>query len=163
MRCARLSATAILLSFSGVIPALAQGHAWETYADARGTRIEYPADVFPMARDVGEDGVGQVFTTRDGRARLQMYSIPNSQALSPEQFMRNQFPVPRSTLTYDRVTPTFFAISSRRKGMIVYLRCNFSSNAGGSLHCVDLRYPVNEKRAWDAIVTRVSLSVRPRP
>jgi hypothetical protein len=30
------------------------------------------------------------------------------------------------------------------------------------IHCVDLRYPRGEKRAWDRIVTRISLSLRPR-
>jgi hypothetical protein len=30
------------------------------------------------------------------------------------------------------------------------------------IHCIDLQYPRREKRAWDAIVTRISLSLRPR-
>jgi hypothetical protein len=102
-----------------------------------------------------------VFTTRDGRARLHVYSIPNSKALSPAGFMRSEFPASRSTLSYDRVTRNFFAISRRRAGMIVYMRCNFSDNAGGTLHCVDLRYPAREKRAWDGVVTRISRSLRP--
>ena len=33
---------------------------------------------------------------------------------------------------------------------------------GGLIHCVDLRYPRGEKRAWDAIVTRISLGLGPR-
>ncbi len=47
--------------------------------------------------------------------------------------------------------------------MIVYMRCNFSRAREGSLHCVDIRYPQNEKVAWDNIVTRISRSVRPLP
>ena len=75
--------------------------------------------------------------------------------------MRSHFPAPRSTLTYDRVARNFFALSTRREGMIVYLRCNFSSARGETLHCVDIRYPVNEKRDWDGVVTRISRSLRP--
>ena len=92
-----------------------------------------------------------------------MYSIPNSNALSPAAFMRSQFPGQRSSLSYDREAHNFFAISRRRGPLIAYLRCNFSQNAGGTLHCVDLRYPASEKRAWDGIVTRISRSVRPLP
>jgi hypothetical protein len=42
--------------------------------------------------------------------------------------------------------------------MIYYSRCNFG---GAAIHCFDLAYPQAEKRAWDAIVTRISLSLRP--
>jgi hypothetical protein len=62
---------------------------------------------------------------------------------------------------YRRVTPSFFAISAEREGMIYYSRCNFSTLRGATIHCFDLVYPQSEKRAWDAIVTRISLSLRP--
>ena len=134
---------------------------WAEFADARGTRVEYPQDLFSVPK--AEDVPGKVFTTRDGRARLHIFAMDNPQALSPRGFMRSQFPAARSTLTYDRVARNFFAISTRRDGMIVYLRCNFSSTSAGSLHCVDIRYPVGEKRAWDGTVTRISRSLRPLP
>jgi hypothetical protein len=134
---------------------------WATYTDARGTRIAYPQDLF--SERVDAEGGGQAFATRDGRARLHMFSMDNPKRLSPPEFMRNYFPGPRSNLTYDRVARNFFAVSTRREGMIVYLRCNFSSARGGTLHCADIRYPIHEKRDWDGIVTRISRSVRPLP
>ena len=140
-------------------PAAAQHH-WEQYTDGRGTRIEYPADLF-VTPERAE--IGKAFVTRDGRARIHMYSMPNPKALGPREFMRSQFPASRSILTYDRVTRNFFAISTRLDGMIVYMRCNFSRAREGTLHCVDIRYPQNEKVAWDNIVTRISHSVRPLP
>jgi hypothetical protein len=45
--------------------------------------------------------------------------------------------------------------------MIYYRRCNFSQRRGPSIHCFDLVYPEGKKRAWDEIVTRISLSLRP--
>ena len=141
-------------------PVWAQGR-WAVYTDSRGTRIEYPQDVF--SERLGAEGGGQVFATRDRRARLHLFSMDNPKRLSPREFMRNYFPASRSTLTYDRVARNFFAVSTRREGMIVYLRCNFSSARGGTLHCADIRYPINEKRDWDGIVTRISRSVRPLP
>jgi hypothetical protein len=151
---------------SGVFLAVASSsciaqHRWAEYSDARGTRVEYPQDLFSVRK--GAEGGGHVLVTRDGRARLHMYSMDNPKALAPREFMRSHFPASRSTLTYDRVARNFFALSTRREGMIVYLRCNFSSLRGGTLHCVDIRYPVSEKRDWDGIVTRISRSVRPLP
>jgi hypothetical protein len=90
-----------------------------------------------------------------------MFAMKNPKALAPREFMRSYFQAPRSSLSYDRVARNFFALSTRREGMIVYLRCNFSSARAAWLHCVDIRYPQSEKRAWDRIVTRISRSVRP--
>jgi len=143
--------------------AQAQSHSWTAYRDERGTRVDYPRDIFSVARGRGEGGVGHVFESGDGRARMHVYSIPNTNALSPAQFLRSRFPTSRSALSYDRVARNFFAVSSRRGDTIVYLRCNFSGSAGGTLHCVDLRYPAREKRAWDGVVTRISRSLRPLP
>jgi hypothetical protein len=124
-------------------------------------RVEYPQHIF--SERAGLEGGGPVYRSRDGRARLHMLSMENPKGLSPREFMRSHFPAPRSTLTYDRVARNFFALSTRREGMIVYLRCNFSSARGETLHCVDIRYPVNEKRDWDGVVTRISRSLRPLP
>ena len=142
------------------VPVLAQNR-WTEYTDARGTRVEYPQDLFSERK--GTESGGQVLATRDGPGRLHMYSMDNPNALAPKAFMRSYFPASRSTLTYDRVARNFFALSMRREAMIVYLRCNFSSTRGGTLHCVDIRYPQNEKRAWDGFVTRISRSLRPLP
>jgi hypothetical protein len=146
---------------AGNTPGAAQGNSWSVYRDNRGTRVEYPAGIFSVSTGRVDGGVS--LARADGRAHVQMFSIPNPKALSPASYMRSQFPGDRSRLTYDRVARNFFAISIRQAGMIKYLRCNFSSNAGGTLHCVDLHYPADEKRAWDGIVTRMSLSLRPLP
>ena len=134
---------------------------WAIYRDAQRTSVEYPQDVFSVEQEPSEQEPGRVFSTEDGRARLHVYSVPNVNALSPGAFVRANFPSQRSTLTYDRVSRDFFAVSTRRDGMIVYLRCNFSSGSASSLHCVEIRYPANEKRDWDGIVTRISRSLRP--
>ena len=47
-------------------------------------------------------------------------------------------------------------MSSFRNGKIWYDRCNFSR---GLVHCVLINYPATEERAWDDIVTRISLSL----
>jgi hypothetical protein len=54
------------------------------------------------------------------------------------------------------VTPRFFAISSYKGDQVSYDRCNFSRRL---VHCVLINYPAREERAWDGIVTRISLSL----
>jgi hypothetical protein len=155
--------SAILIAGAGASAARAESAAatWAIYRDAQGTSVEYPRDVFSVEQEPSEQEPGRVLSTEDGRARFHVYSLPNPNALSPGAFMRANFRAQRSALTYDRVSQNFFALSTRRDGMIVYLRCNFSSARASTLHCVDIRYPVNEKRDWDGIVTRISRSLRP--
>ena len=64
-------------------------------------------------------------------------------------------------MDYVRVTRSFVAGAAVHEGTIYYSRCNFSRKSGGTIHCFDLKYPASEKRAWDKIVTRMSLSLGP--
>jgi hypothetical protein len=64
-------------------------------------------------------------------------------------------------LDYQRIARSFFAISMERGELIYYSRCNFSGGMRRVTHCFDLVYPQEEKRAWDPVVTRISLSLRP--
>jgi hypothetical protein len=134
---------------------------WTTYADAAGTRVEYPADVFSQESGRPEIGTGKRFTTADGRAQLSIYTLANSRGQSPASYLKTNMKGPRSKLNYDRVARNFFAVSTNRNGTVLYRRCNFSGNRGGTMHCIDLAYPLSEKRAWDGPVTRISRSLRP--
>jgi hypothetical protein len=134
---------------------------WTTYVDAAGTRVEYPADVFSREGGGPEIGTGKRFSTADGRAHLSIYTLRNSRGQSPASYLRTYMKGPRRTLNYDRVARNFFAVSTNRNGTVLYRRCNFSANRGGTMHCIDRAYPQREKRAWDAPVTRISRSLRP--
>ena len=125
-----------------------------------GTRVEYPANVFAPAGRPGT-GVGQRFERADGRATLSIYSRRNESGETPTTYLRNNLRTERSALDYARISRSFFAISSEREGVILYSRCNFSGRGRGVIHCFDVMYPQAEKRAWDPVVTRISLSLRP--
>ena len=99
---------------------------------------------------------GRTFVTPDGRAALDVYAGPNDRGETPAQLLRRT--VSRSRLTYTRVASNFFAISAPHEGRILYRRCNFDARM---IHCIDLTYPLEEKRAWDETVTRISRSLRP--
>ena len=134
---------------------------WRTFEVAEfGTRIQYPAGIFTPAGKP-EKGLGQRFERADGRAVLSIYSRPNEAGENPKTYLRNNLRMDRSALDYVRIARSFFAISSERDGVILYSRCNFSGGGRGVIHCFDLKYPQEEKRSWDAVVTRISLSLRP--
>jgi hypothetical protein len=131
--------------------------AWDVLSNAAGAQVAYPRSVFQIdATETDSDRL--LYTTLDGRSRLELFSIPNKRGEIPSRFMR-RVSAEGETFTYQRVTGRFFAASTTRAGLILYRRCNFK---GAMIHCVDLRYPAAEKRKWDDIVTRVSLSLRPR-
>jgi hypothetical protein len=132
---------------------------WTILHDERGTSVQYPREVFPIDAGQGTPQ-GRMFATPDGRARLHVFAIRNERGESPQQFLRRVFPRNRGRLSYDRVSSNFFAVSQPSGARILYRRCNFPGD--GIIRCVDLQYPRSEKRAWDGIVTRISLSLRPR-
>ena len=127
-----------------------------------GTKIDFPTGIFSVPEGKPEAGVGERFSTADGRAMLSIYSRANEAGETPSTYLRNNLRFPRSALDYERVTRSFFAISAVGDGNIYYSRCNFSlSSGGGAIHCFDLMYPEAEKSAWDQVVTRLSRSLRP--
>jgi hypothetical protein len=157
-----------LAALSVVSGAEAQMHArqaaldWQTFLVPEfGTTVDYPASIFSVPDGKAEKGFGQRFNSADGRAVLTVYTRENEAGDTPASYLKNNLRTGRSALDYERVTRTFFAISSVRRGLIFYSRCNFSADAGGAIHCFDLVYPQEEKRAWDAVVTRISRSLRP--
>ena len=141
------------------VPVAAQpsaGSRWVTLTNGAGARVEFPPALFPEEKSSG--ATKQSFATADHRGQFEFFSIPNTHGDTPAQFVRR---AERKTerLSYRRVTGNFIAASTVRGGRILYRRCNFSGNM---IHCIDLRYPAAQKRAWDGVVTRISLSLRPR-
>jgi hypothetical protein len=120
--------------------------------------VEYPSELFSIL-NAGQSPEDSVFTTGDGRARLNIFALRNERDESPAQYLRRVYPGDRKRLDYDRVAPNFFAVSENNGARIFYRRCNFVSR---TIHCIDLSYPRREKQEWDGIVTRISLTLRPR-
>jgi hypothetical protein len=130
---------------------------WQPYAGPEGTRDDLPARLFAKRSGPAEKGVGEEWTTSDGRARLSIYVLRNVDGHSPASYLRRYLTDAPSHIDYKRVTSTFFAVSKVGGDRIFYRRCNFAE----AIHCIELAYPKNEKRAWDPVVTRISLSLRP--
>lgn len=147
---AAILAAAILVS-----PALAEAR-WLTYANERfGTTADYP-DIFSRPNPPPENGDGQGFKTEDGRAELLVYGSFNVENRSPRELMTGNRE-PGVAYRCAAASARGFVQSGTRGSRITYQRCALS---GDILGCVVLSYPQGEKARWDAIVTRVSGSLR---
>ena len=154
-----IAALAALLLSSA---AAAQRPDWQVFVEPQfGTRIDYPADVFAVSGGASERGIGERFRSADGEAVLDVYSLPNTDNVTPAAYLRANLQVPRGQIEYERITAAFFAISNARDGVVYYSRCNFSRGRQALISCFDLQYPQAQERAWDDLVTRMSRSLRP--
>ena len=148
-------AAIVLLSIMPLAEATAASLEWRRYAiPATGLSVDVPISIFEEDRGATEGTPGRHLFTKDYRANLTIKSFPNPDNDSPAVFLEKMRPP--ADIQYRRVTPKFFAISSVRNGHTWYNRCN---RANGFMNCVLINYPAAEERQWDAIVTRISLSL----
>ncbi len=164
MRARASAATAILLwgaAHFASAAAARDADGWETYADpASGIRVEYPAFIFSQNLGAPPAGRGVVLGSVDGRAQFAAYALTMKPGDTPAGYLRRNLRIPEAALHYRRVTGRFFAVSGIRDQWIYYGRCNLTGGGAGAAHCMQLMYPKQDKAAWDALVTRVSLSLR---
>jgi hypothetical protein len=133
---------------------------WTALAEkGLGTTMDFPRAVFSMADDDVREGAGRKYRTPDRRGKVAVWTQHNTKHDTPAGYLRRTFAIPRASVDYERFTPDFAVVSGDYGGRVYYIRCNLSPR--GNLHCFDLAYPVQEKKAWDRIVTRMSRSLRP--
>ena len=157
--CGSLAALTLVLSY---LPAAARppdAPGWTTYADGHGTILDFPANVFTVAEGAPPVGNGRRFRSADGRAEVSVYTLPNAEHQTPRAYLSRHLKSDFSKLDYNRVGDRFFAVSGIVRGKTFYSRCNFDGRRG-AMHCLYLDYPAGETHAWDALVTRMSLSLR---
>jgi hypothetical protein len=155
-RCMRARAVLLPLVL-GLYSAMATAGAteWRRYViPSTRASVDVPVTIFSDDAGAPEGGIGRRFVTKDRRADLTVQSVPNPDNDSPATFLAKRRPPPG--IQYKRVTPRFFAVSSIRNDRTWYNRCNL---AKGYMNCVLINYPAAEERQWDAVVTRISLSL----
>jgi hypothetical protein len=145
----------VFLSIISAVGASAASIEWRRYTIGT-TRLSVEVPVTIFSEDAGptEGTMGHQFFTADHRADLTIKSVPNPENDSPAVFLKKMGPP--ANVQYRRVTPRFFAISSIRNGRTWYNRCN---RTHGYMNCILMNYPASEDSQWDAIVTRISLSL----
>jgi hypothetical protein len=153
MRFFFLSSGVVLCLVYGTVEAPAAE--WRRFViPSTGASADVPVSIFPEEAELPDGGIGRRFFTTDHRADLTIQSVANPGNDSPATFLAKRNPPPG--ITYKRVTPSFFAVSSARRDRIWYNRCN---RVVGYLNCILINYPRAEKLQWDGIVTRISLAL----
>jgi len=153
MRSFHLSVGVVLCLVCGTVEAPAVE--WQKFVvSSTGASADIPVSIFDEGAELPDGGIGRRFFTDDRRADLTIQSVANPDNDSPATFLAKRNPPPG--ITYKRVTNSFFAVSSVRKGRIWYNRCN---RVAGYMNCILINYPRAEKPQWDDIVTRISLTL----
>lgn len=133
---------------------------WASYANARfGTTADYPADLFTQRDPPPENGDGVRMHSADDRATLTIYGHYNVENDTPAGYFERV--VDKDGITYRSLTKTYYVVSGQRGADIFYERCNFRKGDRATVDCFEITYPAREKTAWDAIVSRISKSLRP--
>lgn len=154
-------ALTLALSSYGTISIAAAQERWTTYINARfGTTADYPAHLFTQRDPPPENGDGQTFRTADGRARLSIYGAHNAEGDTPQSYLEKYVDLEGVAVGLKRVTARFYAVSGTRGEEIFYDRCNFPAKRDWVIDCFTITYPAADKAAWDAVVTRLSGSLR---
>jgi len=159
-----LSGAALAFALAGLLAAASPAGAletpgWTTYANGYGTLVDFPAKLFPVIEGAPPVGNGRRFRTADGRADVSIYTLPNEERQTPRTYLSRHLKSDLKDLDYNRVSGRFFAVSGIVRGETFYSRCNFEGPRG-AMHCLYMDYPARETRAWDRVVTRMSLSLR---
>jgi hypothetical protein len=121
--------------------------------DRQGTPM--PVEGNKGASMLGPRNPGRVLRPDDGNAGFTFYMQPNIEHDTPTL----RLSAAGTKIDYISVTERVVAVSGVRERRSHYGQCNFPDGPSGPIHCRELVDSKSEKRFWDPIVTRVSLSL----
>lgn len=136
---------------------------WQQYVNAQyGFTLSYPADVF-VPQETPNQSAGQLWLSKDGRARLIASAGPNEAADGLEGYRRYVMTEVFSGARFDYapVGKSWFVVSGTRAAEMFYERVTFF--CGGRLILGwQLIYPTAERAIYDPIIEAIHRSYRPR-
>jgi hypothetical protein len=135
---------------------------WTSYRNARfGFMIAYPTALF-AAEPEKESDQGRAMVTADGRARLLVGALENSDQTSLAEYraflLRESYA--DAAIDYAPVRDRWFVLSGTRDGTMFYERVTFTCG-GRIINSWAMVYPVTERRIYDRVVERVAKSYAP--
>jgi hypothetical protein len=135
---------------------------WTVYHNERfGLEMRYPAAVFNRRR-TSEARDGDLFETADGRAKLLIGALENSEGHSPASYQRfiTRESYPGLRVDYAPVRQSWSVLSGTRGDTMIYEKVMFSC-AGKVISSFALVYPIAERSFYDPIVETIENSFRP--
>jgi hypothetical protein len=158
----RLGVLPALLAAALAVLAPTASHAqakWLTYTNVRfAFAVDYPADAFPSYVE-SDNSDGATFNASGEGVEFRAFGFWNNDHQQPASLLKERYE--GKTLGYSVVKRDYFVASGKQEGRdgaaIFYDRCNL---AGERVICVNLVYPAAQKKKWDAVVSRVTRSLR---
>jgi len=129
---------------------------WAVYRNVYlGFALKYPPDVFALGRHQTDDG-DRLLTSKDGRALLRIFGIPNRTATTLTQYRRSLIAQRYADATFDNTHQqhNWFVLSGRVGEEMFYERVTFSCDRR-SIHGWLLVYPMADRSLFDAIVEEI--------
>lgn len=154
-------ALAAFLSVSAQSRDYARSLGWVDYRnESFGLSLRYPANVFEVER-TAKAGDGQLFISKDGRARLLVGAFSNSDRHSPQSYQTfmSHKSYPGFEVDYAPIGRTWTVLSGKRDGTMFYEKVMFSCG-GTVINSFAMLYPVEHRRAYDAIVEEIEDTFR---
>jgi hypothetical protein len=156
----------LLVVLSGTLPAAALPQAddlgWTPFRNERfGLALRYPAEVFESQRS-SDSGDGDLFETPDGKGRLLVGAIENTDRFTPRSYQafiaRQSYPGLR--IDYAPVGQSWAVLSGTVGQTMVYEKIMFS--CGGSvINSFAMTYPIAERRFYDPLIEAIEDTFRP--
>jgi len=146
-----------LAGFSGIAPAQEN---YQTYVNARfAYSISYPANVlFPQGES--ENGDGQRFLSKDGRAELRVwgaYNVLNENLKDAYERESSITENPGRTVLYRLLKRDWFVISGTENGRIFYQKTMLKGEVHKEFR---IEYAESDKSRFEQVVKRIEKSFR---
>jgi hypothetical protein len=152
----------VLLIFSTTVVAI--GNIQDNYRTYRNVRFEYsisyPADLL-VPQGESENGDGQKFLSRDGRAELLVYGSHNSLNQMLKQVFAEETSSsqeqPNRIVTYQVLKRDWFVVSGIEDGRIFYQKTLLRN---GTFKTFRIEYDESQKHIFNPITKRIAASFK---
>jgi hypothetical protein len=135
---------------------------WTTYRNARfGYVFYYPAALFD-AGQLPENGGGQTFNSKDGRAKIVVFATQNAEKFTPAEYRKvilQEFGG-YDKMDYSPTGQTWFVLSGFRGENIYYQKVMFSC-ANQVINALSITFPTAEKPRYERLVEIIEDHFKP--
>ena len=137
------------IALSLAVSVAAQAADTENYSNARyGFGISYPAGLF-LPQGESDNGDGQIFRSPDGQAELRVFAMYNVLDETLADKFKEALAEPGLQATYKVTHKTWFVVSGKQQGRIVYQKTIL---AKGTFFTLLLTYAASAQATYDPVV-----------
>ncbi len=153
----KLAVLALLLALGTFASAAAPAESWTRYQDGVDRcRLDYPDGLFDLGAIDAENV--QWFSGPGKNTYFRVNSLSNEEQLTPRQIRAEYLKEKgKADLVYERTKTDFLVLSGFRGSNIFYTKVTLSPD-NETICVLHISYPRKAKRAFDAVVTRMSRS-----